>query len=167
MGGRKTTVILPWILSIEKMGTHKGYTSIMKLLILIRGVPGSGKSTLANILEEFYNPWTDGEMPWKSQVFEADQYFYLENGVYSYDKTKIIEAHDWCQRRTLDALSTQISPVIVANTFIKRWQMCGYYIAAKTYNYNVQEIICEGNFPNIHGCPQAKVDRMKREFEYA
>ena len=61
----------------------------MKLLILIRGVPGSGKSFLANLIQENTNPWTDGEAPWKSCVFEADQYFCLKDGTYQYDKSKI------------------------------------------------------------------------------
>ena len=85
---------------------------------------------------------------------------------YTYDKSKIQMAHYWCQEQTENAMKKGIETIIVSNTFTKIWMMERYYWLAATHNYNVQEIICKGNFQNIHGCPQSSIDRMKKEFEY-
>ena len=55
-------------------------------LYIIRGIPGSGKSTLAKKLVGDDN------------YFEADMYF-LQDGIYEFDITKIKDAHDWCYNK--------------------------------------------------------------------
>ena len=58
----------------------------MKNLYIVRGLPGSGKSTFAKSIAKPY------------QVFEADQYF-MKNGKYKFDPTKLKEAHNDCKNR--------------------------------------------------------------------
>ena len=53
-----------------------------KELILVRGIPGSGKSTFAKSLGGTH--------------FETDKFFMVD-GEYKFDGTKIKEAHKWCK----------------------------------------------------------------------
>ena len=57
----------------------------MKTLYLLRGLPGSGKSTLAKSIGGIH--------------IEADQYF-MEDGEYKFDGSKIKLAHNYCQSQT-------------------------------------------------------------------
>lgn len=61
----------------------------MQILTLIRGISGSGKSTLANSLSEKTG----------SIHVEADQFFIL-NGEYKFDRSKLSEAHEKCYSDT-------------------------------------------------------------------
>ncbi len=125
-------------------------------LYLIRGVPGSGKSTLAA------NLW--GTMT-VERVYEADQYFYDNNGVYEFNPMKLHKAHEQCQRNTRKALSEGLS-VAVSNTSCAEWEVETYQNIAAEFNANFVSIIVEnrhGN-ENIHGCSDDKVEQMKRKF---
>lgn len=133
----------------------------MKQLILIRGVPGSGKSTLAKaIRRDSYNRY-------KSAIFnfEADQFFIDDEGEYKFDPSKIKFAHERCQENTEAALK-QGCTVIVSNTFTQLWEMQPYFEMAKKHNAEVVVYLCQGNFKNIHGVPDAKVKQMRDRFEY-
>jgi len=58
-------------------------------MFLLRGVPGSGKSTISKRIQQLYD--TDC-------VCSADDYF-MKNGTYNYDNSKIQDAHKWCQQK--------------------------------------------------------------------
>ncbi len=134
----------------------------MKQLIIIRGVPGSGKSTLAKLLRE---AWL---IAWDYiPNFEADQFFTNpRTHEYKYERSKLQEAHDWCQRKTKEAMNDEVPVVIVSNCFIRQWEMEPYHIMAAECGYTVQEIICKGEFESIHGVPKEKIERMRETFEY-
>lgn len=53
----------------------------------------------------------------------------------------------------------------VSNTFVRKWEMQHYVDCAKHYGYTVVEIICRGNFNNVHGVPAEIIDRMRNNFE--
>lgn len=130
----------------------------MKQLILIRGVPGSGKSTLAKkIMYE--------QVPYIGLHIEADDFFINNDGEYQFDPSKIKAAHNWCQVETERALKNGTS-VIVSNTFTQLWEMQPYFEMAKKHNAEVVVYLCQGNFKNIHGVPDAKVKQMRDRFEY-
>lgn len=122
----------------------------MAKLVIIRGVPGSGKSTLAKNYIGFEN-------------FEADMFF-IKDGVYNYDPTRIADAHQWCQQRTFEALMKGKN-VVVSNTFIKVWQIQPYLDMASALGAEVEVITATGNYKNIHSVPQKVVERMREEFE--
>ena len=124
-------------------------------LYIVRGLPGSGKSTLAKRL------LNQGQV---QQHWEADMYFTQETGVYKFDPTKLSEAHSWCQSQVKKALEGGHS-VVVSNTFVKHWEMRFYKELAKNLQVNVQELVCEGNYRNIHGVPEAIVERMRSSWE--
>ena len=58
-------------------------------LILIQGLPGSGKSTFGKRLAKEIGAY----------MFEADDYF-MKNGKYVFDQSKLHEAHKKCLQNT-------------------------------------------------------------------
>jgi len=111
---------------------------------------GSGKSTLAKELAK--------ERCWLH--YEADMFFIDKNGVYRFDPMRLKEAHNWCQRSVRTALRLGV-PVIVSNTFVKRWEMKAYldmYPDAIVFT-------CEGNYGSVHGVPEDAMHRMKASWE--
>ncbi len=129
----------------------------MKSLFLLRGLPGSGKSTLAKQIGGIH--------------IEADQFF-MENGRYNFDITKIKYAHNYCKNQTeawmkTDGLQVDNSRIIVSNTFTQEWEMASYFELAEKYGYTVYCMVVENRHggKNIHDVPEDKVQVMKDRFE--
>lgn len=125
-------------------------------LILIRGLPGSGKSTLAKKLVEDIGD---------AVHIEADQYFTDAQGNYHFDRSQLSAAHENCLQRAWNMLACTTKTVIVANTFVKYWEMVDYIDAARKFNVPVEIIHCKGEYKSIHNVPQETIERMKRNFE--
>ena len=124
----------------------------MKELFLLRGLPGSGKSTLAKSLG--------------GKHFEADMFF-VRDGEYRFDLTKLKEAHEWC-RSSVGGLMINGEPrLIVSNTFTQEWEMEAYYKLAEKYGYRVYSLIVENRHSGVneHGVPAEKLEQMKNRFE--
>jgi predicted kinase len=123
----------------------------MKELFLLRGLPGSGKSTLAKMI--------------CSQHVEADMYF-MQDGEYKFDATKLKEAHAWCQGKTETWMEKRYN-VVVSNTFTQEWEMEAYYALAKKYGYQVHSLIVENRHGgiNTHLVPEETIEKMKNRFE--
>ena len=122
----------------------------MAKLTLIRGLPGSGKSTLARTYQTIH--------------FEADMYFVLATGKYQFDPTKLVLAHQWCQEQTKKALISGQN-VVVANTFVRRWEIQPYYVMAKKLGVEFEVIECRGRYQNIHGVPTDVIDKMRSRWQ--
>lgn len=127
----------------------------MKLL-LIRGLPGSGKSTMAKAIQD------ENGKPYFH--IEADMYFVDAKGVYSFDQKKIGLAHDWCQRGAAEALEKGDN-VVVANTFVRLWEIAPYRIMAEKLGADFQVIEATGNYQNVHNVPEHVLERMKTNWE--
>jgi predicted kinase len=128
-----------------------------KTLLLLRGLPGSGKSTLSKLLGGVH--------------IEADQYF-MENGEYKFDSSKIKLAHNYCQSQTSAWMNSNgdqvnVDRIVVSNTFTQEWEMKPYFDLAKTYGYQVFSIIVENRHEgeNVHGCPKETIEKMRERFE--
>jgi predicted kinase len=129
----------------------------MKELFLLRGLPGSGKSTLAKSLATIN--------------VEADQYF-MENGEYKFDGSKIKLAHRYCQSQTeawmkVDSSQVNTDRIVVSNTFTQEWEMEHYYKLAEKYGYRVYSLIVENRHGGVneHGVPDDKIQQMRDRFE--
>ena len=145
-------------------GTKEGYEAFVKArnasrckptLYLIRGVPGSGKSTFAqSLLDKFV----------VQRAYEADDYF-MQGGEYRFDFNLLEDAHYQCRRNTWLALYEGMS-VAVSNTSCAEWEVETYATIARETEANFVSIIVENRHDgkNIHGCPDAKVEQMKRKF---
>lgn len=121
------------------------------MLILIRGISGSGKSTYAKKHKDWIH-------------LEADFYFTNEDGSYHFAPLDLPKAHAWCQKKTAQHLAKGKS-VCVANTFIQAWEIKPYLLIAKKHNAKVKIIEMQGNFNNIHGLTQEKIQKQKKQFE--
>jgi len=124
----------------------------MKILYILRGLPGSGKSTLAKSL-------TDNH-------YEADMYF-MKDGVYDFQQSKIKEAHFWCQNEVRSAMINNEDKIVVSNTFTQDWEMRPYFDLAVEFGYTVFSLIVENrhNGDNIHNVPAEVINKMKTRFE--
>ena len=124
-----------------------------KVLYIVRGLPSSGKSTFAKQLT--------------SNVFEADHYFYDNDGNYNFIPSEIKEAHKDCQDNVRSAMQSSIPKIAVSNTFTQEWEMQVYFDLAKEYGYMVFCVIVEKrhNNKNNHNVPEDKIQMMKDRFE--
>ena len=129
----------------------------MKELFLLRGLPGSGKSTLAKSLGGIR--------------IEADQYF-MEDGVYNFDASKLKKAHNYCQLQTqawmrTDGEQVNVERIVVSNTFTQEWEMKPYFEMSEKYGYRVYSLIVENRHGGIneHGVPEESLQRMENRFE--
>ena len=123
-----------------------------KILYIVRGLPGSGKSTLAKQLT--------------SNVFEADHYFYDNEGNYKFIPSEIKDAHKECQDNVRIAMESSIPKIAVSNTSTQEWEMESYFELAKEFGYDVFTIIVENRHggTNVHNVPEDKIEQMKNRF---
>lgn len=117
-------------------------------LVLIRGLPGSGKSTMAGALAVA-----------GYKHFEADMYFMVD-GVYRYDASRIRDAHFWCQRMTREALARG-QRAVVSNTFTMLREIEPY----RSMTTNIRIVEAQGNWENCHGVPAEVIQRMADRWE--
>ena len=120
-------------------------------LVIVRGAPGSGKSTFAK--NQFPN----------HKVFATDDFFMVD-GVYKYDKTKIGENHQKC----FDAVARGLASgqnAVVANTFTMHWEMQKYFDLCRQNGYKLRVYHMKNGFENEHGVPNDIVDRMRSQYQ--
>lgn len=124
-------------------------------LYIIRGVPGTGKSTLAKKM-----------MGWHSNMChkEADMYFERASGEYLFDRTKLGEAHNWCQTTTKNLLNLGVK-IIVSNTFTTYREMAPYVEYAKLNGIGLTLITMTKEYGSIHGVPEETMIKMRERFE--
>jgi predicted kinase len=131
----------------------------MKNLYLLRGLPGSGKSTLAREIGDAF--------------VEADMFF-MSDGEYKFDGSKIKDAHAWCKSTVREWMEIndntwgiEFANIAVSNTFTQEWEMEDYYKLAEEYGYKVFSMIVENRHGgvNIHECPEEKIEQMRNRFE--
>ena len=96
-----------------------------RVLILMRGVSGTGKSTRAR------------EIAGKDQskIFATDD-FWGED--YNFDPAKKKEAHEWNQKRTIEAMKRGETPIIIDNMHVESWNAKSYVEAANKYGYKLR-----------------------------
>lgn len=90
-------------------------------IFIFRGVSGSGKSLWASKLRDYR--LNRG----KCTVVSADEYF-MKDGRYEFDPSKLGEAHNWCFIQFMKAVleGGDRDSVIVDNTNCNYWEMAPY-----------------------------------------
>lgn len=119
-------------------------------LTLLRGLPGSGKSTLAKT----YN----------AQHLETDMFFLDNNGNYLFNAHLLTAAHNWCQQQCEMHLSRG-EDVVVANTFVKHWEMNAYRSLAEKYRAKLVVHTCTGQYQNQHAVPEKVIQKMQKQWQ--
>lgn len=135
---------------------------------ILSGVSGSGKSHYANgqcmIVERAGG---------RSSIVSADDFFMVD-GVYTFDPTKLSEAHGLCFRAYIELLNSglhmRFSPeigqrIIVDNTNTTAIEIAPYVLAAQAYGWEVEIITIWCNervfdkvaARNVHGVPYDSV----------
>lgn len=122
-------------------------------VVVMRGVPGSGKS------------WLSTKMFTDHAVSSADSFFY-KNGVYTWDRTKLGEAHSYSLRTFVEALQSGRS-VVVDNTNVTAIEMAPYVALAKMFGAKLRiiRVECDPNIAaqrNTHGVTLDTILRMDR-----
>jgi len=125
---------------------------MMKLTVL-QGVPGSGKSTTARIISELTG----------AVICSTDDYF-IENGVYKFDESKLSEFHKKNFERAC-CLMLEGNSVIIDNTNILLRSCLKYCEFAMKLGFEVEFIRCTGNYQNVHGVSGEKVEKMRLQME--
>lgn len=124
----------------------------MKELFILRSISGAGKSTVANMITH--------------HVFEADQFFYDEDGNYRFDASKLGVAHETCRLNTEKAMSNGAEIIAVANTFSTEKELNPYFKLAMGYGYRAHSLIVENRHEgkDIHRVPEEVKERMRKRF---
>jgi predicted kinase len=135
-----------------------------KKLILMRGLPGSGKSTLAKELA--------GQL---GQVFSTDDYFSM-SGKYIFNGSVLGEAHEWNQRRSLEAIRQRHPIVVIDNTNTTVWELRSYLSHIKLarelhYTVSIREPETDWRFSanelfarGTHNVPQEHIEKMLKRY---
>lgn len=101
-------------------------------MIILRGVPGSGKSTFA---KSFIS-----QNGGNGKILSTDDYFMqIIDGVevYVYNRSLLSEAHNWNQERATFECKKQTTPLIIDNTFVKKWEAKFYIKLGISYGYSI------------------------------
>ena len=124
---------------------------------IMQGLPGSGKST-----------WVKHNIPDPVVILSTDSYF-MEEGVYRYDNTKLGEYHNKVLRQFIITCCEHHN-VVVDNTNIRMFELAPYYRIAEAMGYEVEivRLLCSPEVckrRNIHGVPYFVIDRMAEKME--
>ena len=133
--------------------TLQGLNIPARSLVLIRGLPGSGKSTLAKRLAA-----ENG-----LRHLEADFHFEGPSG-YRHDPARLADAHAWCRREAYQLLTAGIG-VVVANTFVRIWELVDYVGIATVLEIPFTILEASGRWPNIHNVPGDVMAKMTSQWE--
>ncbi|KAL6631500.1 P-loop containing nucleoside triphosphate hydrolase protein [Neocallimastix californiae] len=138
-----------------------------KLFYILRGLPGSGKTTLAKSINSSHDN--------KGVILSSDDYFMVD-GKYVYDPSKISEAHASNQQKCREKCQEGVSPIIIDNTNVRRWEAKVYVEMAQEFGYKIE--IREPDTAwwkngdveqlagkTLHGVPVDKIQGMLEKWE--
>jgi len=142
----------------------------MKLVEILRGMPGSGKSHYAEFRMLEIGPTVQS-----SEVVSTDKFWKTSKAPNGFNYKQLIEAHEWCKARFVEALQNGTEFVILDNTNITWAEYKTFYVRiAESFGYRVRildfnpamasdAIVCARR--NLHNVPLWKAMKMWEEFE--
>jgi len=103
-------------------------------VFIMRGLSGSGKSTFISALKKDY--------PDKTITIASADHFFMKDGVYSFDASKLGQAHKQSLEVFERALEKKVDIIFVDNTNINWREMKPYIEKAKAaeYNWNIIQV---------------------------
>jgi predicted kinase len=140
-----------------------------RVCVVLRGLPGSGKSYIAKAL---VSSTVKSSNP-NDHIISADDFF-LQNGRYQYDVSKLSQAHQFAQQLFCKRASLGYSPLIVDNTNKEYWEMSFYIKVAIQNQYHIEIMMPVTPWSwnanrlaqkNKHSVPMDKINFMKDMFE--
>jgi predicted kinase len=129
------------------------------LVSILSGLAGSGKST-------YIKAWG------VAVVCSADAYF-MSDGEYRFDVSKLSQAHGACFKSFIEALQAKVSHVVVDNTNTTAEEIAPYMLGASAFGYDseIVTLTCPKRMSwedyiaacaarNTHGVPLAGIKAM-------
>lgn len=138
------------------------------VMFIMRGLSGSGKSTLVKAIKSIYAKDATGDFV----ICSADDYFMFD-GSYNFDVSRLGDAHEDCQNRMKEAVTSRVRTVVIDNTNVMYWEMKSYIQNANREGYLV--ILVEPKTPwrlnaailaekNSHGVPREVLQKKIKSY---
>ena len=146
-----------------------------KQLIIMRGLPGSGKSTEAQRRATAH--MVAGG---KSVAICSTDDYHMQDDKYVFQQENLSKFHVMNQRLVADLMQLKVELIVVDNTNIKYRDMTSYRLSARTFDYEIEEVIIgEAQLKsenvdsyiswcvehNTHNVPREVIERMAMNFE--
>ena len=135
---------------------------MLKILLIIRGIPGARKSTLASLL---VRGWLI-----RAAVVSEDDYWTAPDGSYHYDAATTPLAFAAMYAAARDAIENGLSLVVMATAALSLddAEMQAVIGEAKSVGYDVFPLVLQRDsaFTSTHDVSAAEMDRFRREMEH-
>ena len=127
------------------------------MVIILRGPSGAGKSTYA---AKTY--------PGAIKVSADD--FFMVDGEYKFDPTKLSKAHGACMRKFIEAVQKPDVTIVVDNTNTTLAEVAPYAAAALAFDHELEIVTFVGDYikaakRNVHLVPATTVMAMAQRIE--
>jgi adenylate kinase family enzyme len=128
--------------------------NMSQICVIMQGASGSGKSTLAKQIAGVID----------AEIFSTDDFHVESDGMYRFKPEQLGLFHKKNQERAIVAMQAGKN-VIIDNTNIKKFEAKPYVQAALQVGATIRFVRALGDFKNVHGVPDDKVQMMKEKLE--
>jgi hypothetical protein len=90
--------------------------------------------------------------------------YFMKDGEYLFDGTRLGAAHGWCQNNVEKVLSGG-GKVIVSNTFTTHREIKPYIEMCIALGKKFMIVKCVGKFKNVHNVPEDVLDKMRGRWQ--